>query len=92
MAWVGGLRLPDRAAIVGVRPVCPHVSRISNGHDFRATLDKMTALRSASVGSKIAVYRVAPAGAPPNSRVMRVSRASKRGSPCKCLSRGSLAK
>ena len=43
------------------------------------------------IGS-LTVYRLAPAGAPPNSRVMRASKASKRGSPCKCLSRGSRAK
>src|SRR5580692_24710 len=54
--------------------------------------DKMTALRSLPVTSKLAVYRVAPAGAPPKWRVIRASKASKRGSPCKCLSRGSRAK
>lgn len=42
--------------------------------------------------SKVAVYRVPPAVAPPKLRVTRASKESKRGSPCKCLNRGSRAK
>jgi hypothetical protein len=47
-------------------------------------------------GHDVPPYRLAddPASdtGPPKSRVIRASKASKRGSPCKCRSRGSRAK
>jgi len=94
---LGRLWNPTLAAKNAARMGYPPLTRgLEKSPEWRATRqefrDKMTALRSPPVTSKLAAYRVAPAGAPPNSSVIRASKASKRGSPCKCLSRGSRAK